>query len=339
MALPPSKDHSHATFIPSMTANLEAAAAKIGRKNRKDYSKFGDLEEYSLLSILKWRSLKPDFKATDEIEIASRVLHSILARPSLHLFEPDRLKIAESSRTFTVQAKSEEVHRFFKELFSRSSSSAITSSSPSHPPLVLGGKRKEPDTTSDEVLKRCPKKCRKDSITSRAKTIDIALMKTPGKSVRTLSSSGSKYYSSSTLELATREGLRFLKKYETIVEESFMGDFVLAIRDCYVNEATKLPYEFDLECLDLIGILKMLKTGQGAFKFVGSEDHVSEVIAKVYSSRNTDAHAPSGGLSDIYLVHIMSSVAEFLSILDSSSAVWAEYNSLKENADEDIGKE
>ncbi|KAJ3083412.1 hypothetical protein HDU99_009981 [Rhizoclosmatium hyalinum] len=322
MALPPSKDHSHATFIPSMTANLEAAAAKIGRKNRKDYSKFGDLEEYSLLSILKWRSLKPDFKATDEIEIASRVLHSILARPSLHLFEPDRLKIAESSRTFTVQAKSEEVDQFFKELFSRSSSSAITSSSPSHPALVLGGKRKEPDTTSEEVLKRCPKKCRKDSITSRAKTIDIALMKTPGKSVRTLSSSGSKYYSSSTLELATREGLRFLKKYETIVEESFMGDF-----------------EFDLECLDLIGILKMLKTGQGAFKFVGSEDHVSEVIAKVYSSRNTDAHAPSGGLSDMYLVHIMSSVAEFLSILDSSSAVWAEYNSLKENADEDIGKE
>ncbi|KAJ3279717.1 hypothetical protein HDU79_000345 [Rhizoclosmatium sp. JEL0117] len=93
-----------------------------------------------------------------------------------------------------------------------------------------------------------------------------------------------------------------------------------------------------LEVLDFIGILKVMKAGLLKFSFLGDSVKISDVLGMTFYARNLDAHAPSGGLSDLQINHIMDSVFEFLDATGCNAAVWDEYDALKVKVVEGIGE-
>ncbi|ORY44084.1 hypothetical protein BCR33DRAFT_850729 [Rhizoclosmatium globosum] len=336
-----SKD-SLSSMSPLMKAYIDASAARSGFKLGKNYAGFTSIGGYKLLSILEWRLEKHDFLMSTEIAVASRVLQTLLTRPTSEIYGPPRSSIEESFGTLKVQQQSTKVKEFIERVSTKDTIIRLPVASLESKPLVArsSGPSSRKRKYSDYDLPARPvKRIRDDdSMSATAQKIEARLKLAPNPFQRSLASSLSKAFSRCALEIALREGLRFLRRNEAIIRRDYMDVFEDAFKQQNSAELLETSTVLKLEMLDFIGILKVMKAGLLKFSFLGDSVKISDVLGMTFYARNLDAHAPSGGLTDLQINHIMDSVLEFLDATGCNAAVWDEYDTLKVKVVEGIGE-
>ncbi|KAJ3281838.1 hypothetical protein HDU79_010446, partial [Rhizoclosmatium sp. JEL0117] len=276
-----------------------------------------------------------ELKQYTEIAAVSQVLQTLLTKP---ISESPQASIEESFGTLKMQQESAEVQDFINRVSGSSSGcppsmsfaakkTPFARSSKSGPSGPSGRKRKHTDY---EFSPRPAKRIRVEDCLSASGTIfEDRLRLTPHPYQRTLASSVSKSFSSCVLEIALRDGLRFLRQHEDIIIEDYLDIFNNSFKKRNSAELLETSTVLRLELLDFIGILNVMQAGLLKFSYLGDAEKVSETLGTIFYAHNMDAHAASGGLTDLQLNHIMDSVFEFLNTTGCDATVWGEYDALK----------